>query len=65
MEISSNGRENTTSGNEVEPRLSRGDLQCGSPSHSDSVDYIGGIRGDIERIARRAFPDIPDMTLLR
>ncbi|GFY91046.1 hypothetical protein Acr_07g0012420 [Actinidia rufa] len=31
---------------------------------NDSVEYIGVIRGDIERIARRAFPDILDMTLL-
>ncbi|GFY87132.1 hypothetical protein Acr_05g0007710 [Actinidia rufa] len=65
MEVSSSGGENTTSGDEGESRLFRGDLQCGSLSCSDSVEYPGVIRGDIKRIARKAFPNTPDFTLLR
>ncbi|GFY81138.1 hypothetical protein Acr_01g0009470 [Actinidia rufa] len=56
MEISSSGRDNITSGDEGE--------FCGS-SHEDSVEYLEAIRGDVGRIARRAFPEIPDKTLLR
>ncbi|PSS08070.1 hypothetical protein CEY00_Acc18432 [Actinidia chinensis var. chinensis] len=65
MEVSSSGGENTTSGNEGESRLSRGDLQHGSPSRGNSVEYLGVIKGDIGRIARKAFPNISDLTLLR
>ncbi|GFY83220.1 hypothetical protein Acr_02g0014600 [Actinidia rufa] len=56
MEISSSGGDNITSSDEGEFRGS---------SREDSVEYLGAIRGDIGRIARRAFPDIPDKTLLR
>ncbi|GFS41707.1 hypothetical protein Acr_00g0075940 [Actinidia rufa] len=65
MEISSNGGENTTSGDEGEFCLSQDDLQCGSPFRNNSVKYLRVIWGDIGRITRRAFPDIPDLTLLR
>ncbi|GFZ08897.1 hypothetical protein Acr_20g0007050 [Actinidia rufa] len=56
MEISSSGRDNITSSDEGEFRGS---------SREDSVEYLGAIRGDVRRIARRAFPDIPDKTFLR
>ncbi|GFS37265.1 hypothetical protein Acr_00g0051010 [Actinidia rufa] len=32
---------------------------------SGSIEYLGVIREDIGRVARRAFPNIPDLTLLR
>ncbi|GFZ15876.1 hypothetical protein Acr_25g0002850 [Actinidia rufa] len=41
MEVSSRGGEITTSGDEGESRLSRGDLQHGSPSRGDSW-WLGG-----------------------
>ncbi|GFY95616.1 hypothetical protein Acr_10g0010010 [Actinidia rufa] len=63
--ISSSGRENTTSGDEGVSRLFRGDLQRGSPSRSDSIEYLGVIKGDIGRITRKAFLDTPNLTLLR
>ncbi|GFZ05826.1 hypothetical protein Acr_17g0013980 [Actinidia rufa] len=65
MEISSSGGENTTSGDESESYPSRGNLQRDSPSRSDLVECVGVIRGDIGRIARRAFLNIPDLPLLR
>ncbi|GFS33948.1 hypothetical protein Acr_00g0031420 [Actinidia rufa] len=65
MEVSSSGGENNTSGDEGESRLYQGDLQRGSPSRSNSVEYLGVIRGDIGRISRKVFPDTPDLTLLR
>ena len=61
MEISTSGGDNITSGDEGE---FQGDFQYDS-SRDDSVEYLGAIRGDIGRIARKAFPDTPDMTLLR
>ncbi|GFS31522.1 hypothetical protein Acr_00g0017830 [Actinidia rufa] len=42
-----------------------GRMECGIPSRSNSVEYLGVIRGDIGRIARRALPNINDLTLLR
>lgn len=61
MEISSSGGDNINviSGDEGE--------FCGhSPSSSEnSVEYLGVIKGDVGRIVRKAFPDIPDRTLLR
>ncbi|GFS36748.1 hypothetical protein Acr_00g0047860 [Actinidia rufa] len=63
--VSSNGGENTTSGDEGESYPSRGDRQGDSPSQRESVECLGVIREDIGRIARRAFLDIPDLTLLR
>ncbi|GFZ04982.1 ubiquitin-specific protease 9 [Actinidia rufa] len=65
IEVSSSGRENTTSGDEGESRLSRGDLQRGSPFRGDSVEFLRVIRGDIGRISRKAFSDPPDLPLLR
>ena len=62
LEVSSSGRDNATSGNEGE---FRGDFQGGGSSRSDSIEYLGVIRGDIGRVVRNAFPDTPDMTLLR
>ncbi|GFY95430.1 hypothetical protein Acr_10g0008150 [Actinidia rufa] len=64
MEISSSGGDNITSGDESESRPSRGDLQHDSPSRNGSVEYLGVIREDTGRVARRAFPDILDLTLL-
>ncbi|GFY91115.1 hypothetical protein Acr_07g0013110 [Actinidia rufa] len=64
MEGSSSGRENTTSGDEGKSHLSRGDLYRGSPSRNDSIEYLGLIRGDIGRIARKAFLDTPNLTLI-
>ncbi|GFY91076.1 hypothetical protein Acr_07g0012720 [Actinidia rufa] len=49
----------------VSPVFTRGNLPCGSPSSCDSVEYLGAIRGDIRRIARKAFPDPPNLTLIR
>ncbi|GFS44293.1 hypothetical protein Acr_00g0089540 [Actinidia rufa] len=65
IKVSSSGRKNNTLGDERESCLSRGDLQCGSPSRSNSVEYLGVIRGDIGRIARKAFSDSPDLTFPR
>ncbi|PSS04265.1 COPII coat assembly protein like [Actinidia chinensis var. chinensis] len=61
MEISSSGGDNIISGDKGE---FRGDFQYVS-SCDDYVEYLGAIRGDIGMIARKAFPDTPDMTLLR
>ncbi|GFS30917.1 hypothetical protein Acr_00g0014740 [Actinidia rufa] len=54
MEISLSGGDNITPGDEGE--------FCGS-SREDSIEYLGAIRWDVGRIARRAFLDIPDKSL--
>ncbi|GFY87598.1 hypothetical protein Acr_05g0012370 [Actinidia rufa] len=52
--LSISGGDNTTSGDEGE-----------FVTHEDSVEYLGVIRRDIGGAIRRAFPGIPDETLLR
>ncbi|GFZ00558.1 hypothetical protein Acr_14g0001930 [Actinidia rufa] len=61
MEISTSVGDNAASGDKGE---FQSNFQYGG-SREDSVEYLGAIRGDVGRIARRAFPDIPDKTLLR
>ncbi|GFY85399.1 hypothetical protein Acr_04g0001370 [Actinidia rufa] len=65
VEVSSNGGDKTTSSDEGNSRLFQGDLRGGSSSCSKSVECLGVIRGDIRMIARKAFPDTPDLILLR
>ncbi|GFZ06719.1 hypothetical protein Acr_18g0008890 [Actinidia rufa] len=53
-------------GNEGESRPLRDEhIEHDIPSRDDFVECIGVIKEDIGRIARRAFLDIPDLTLLR
>ena len=56
----------TASSDEGESRPIRDEhIGHDSSSRDDFVECLGVIRGDIGRIARRPFPDTPDLTLLR
>ncbi|GFS41642.1 hypothetical protein Acr_00g0075490 [Actinidia rufa] len=61
IEVSLSGGDKVTSSSDGE---SWGDFYEGS-SRSDSMEYLGVIRGDIGRAVRNAFPRTLDMTLLR